>query len=145
MSEVLAAYTERAMIRSPGSQTKLGTVGGMDTCHLVLELETGTSLRLHGSKLRSTIEDYTDSQRLVSTLTQCPCTRMHGCVNICSPHVNIYTEIDCSIWSHNAYFQLTSSHPHTLFSATFSLTLLKHGKKPRVSNCSLGMERAYLT
>lgn len=55
MSEVLAAYTERAVIRS--SQTKLGMVGGMDTWHLVLELETGTSLRLHGPKLRSTIEN----------------------------------------------------------------------------------------
>lgn len=60
---------ELSMIRSPGSQTRLGIVGGMDTCHLVLELETGRSLGLYGPKLRGTIEDYTDSQPLVSTLT----------------------------------------------------------------------------
>lgn len=117
------------------SQTKLGMVGGMDTCHLVLELETDTSLRLHGSKLRSTIKDYTDSQRLDSTLTQCPCSCMHGCINICSPHVNIYTETDCSIWSHTHTFNsplLTHRHSSLPLSAWLSWSTAKKKKNKSI-------------
>lgn len=81
-SDMLATHTERAIYDQISRlQTKLGMVGGMDTCHLVLELEAGRSLGLHGPKLRSTIEDDTDSQPLVSTLTHMslyPHARVHS-------------------------------------------------------------------